>query len=91
MCTHYTQALALSRSSAKAVDGWFPLTSASVYYDHAVHAPDDHTVNVDFLNAERGPSARLAVELSRDAARNLAQAILAAVAEADRFEESQGP
>ncbi len=59
----------------KGVSDWVRLTKANVYYDHPVHAPQDHTVNIDFLNPEQGPSARVAVELSLDAARDLLAAL----------------
>ena len=55
MCTYSTEKLALATSSGKGPDGWFPLETATVYYDHPVHAPDEHTVNIDFLNPGRGP------------------------------------
>lgn len=79
MCTYYTEKVPLSESSGKGPDGWFPLTTASVYYDHPVHAPAAHTVNIDFLNPGRGPGARVAVELDPEEARLLAEAILSAV------------
>jgi Family of unknown function (DUF6295) len=78
MCTYYTDRVALHDSSGKGAQGWFPVSSASVYYDHPVHAPAAHTVNIDFLNPERGPTARVAVELDPGSARDLAHAILAA-------------
>jgi len=62
-------------SSGKGPQGWFPLRTATVYYDHPVHAPHDHTVNIDFLNPEQGPGARVAVELSLDSARALLAAL----------------
>lgn len=76
MCTYYTEKVSLRDSSGKGPDGWFNVSSASVYYDHPVHAPAAHTVNVDFLNPALGPSARVAVELDPGSARALAQAIL---------------
>jgi hypothetical protein len=79
MCTYHTERVCLQSSSGKGPDGWFPVTSASVYYDHPVHAPGEHTVNIDFLNPDRGPSARVAVELDPSSARALAVAILAGV------------
>jgi len=78
MCTYYTERVTLQDSSGKGPEGWFPVSSASVYYDHPVHAPAAHTVNVDFLNLERGPAARVALELGPESARALAHAILAA-------------
>jgi hypothetical protein len=75
MCTYSTEKIAVARSSGKGPDGWFPLQTATVYYDHPVHAPDDHTVNIDFLAPDRGPGARVAVELSLDTARDLLAAL----------------
>ena len=75
MCTYSTEKVALTRSSGKTRDGWQSMSEATVYYDHPVHAPDAHTVNIDFLNPERGPGARVAVELSLDSARELLAAL----------------
>ena len=79
MCTYSTEKVALVRSSAKARDGWVPASEATVYYDHPVHAPDAHTVNIDFLAADQGPSARVAVELSLESARELLAALATTV------------
>lgn len=81
MCTYLTEHLAVE-GSGKGAGGWFPLTDASVYLDHPVHAPAEHTLNIDFLNPARGASARVAVELDPASARALAQAILATLAAA---------
>jgi hypothetical protein len=75
MCTYVTTTLAVT-GSAKGADGWFPATTASVYFDHPAHAPADHTLNVDVMNPGRGPASRVALELDPDAARALAVAIL---------------
>jgi hypothetical protein len=84
VCTYHTEKIGIAASSGKGPDGWFPLRAATVYYDHPVHAPDDHTVNIDFLNPERGPAARVAVELSLDAARDLLGALQATVEQAEQ-------
>ena len=75
MCTYSTEKFDVTASSGKGAQGWFPLRLATVYYDHPVHAPQDHTVNIDFLDPEQGPSARVAVELSLEAARDLLAAL----------------
>ncbi len=80
MCTYSTEKVALAKSSGKGPSpagppGWFSLSTATVYYDHPVHAPDEHTVNIDFLAPDRGPSARVAVELSLHSARELLAAL----------------
>jgi len=78
VCTYRTEKVAIT-GSGKGAQGWFPLSDATVYVDHPVHAPFGHTVNIDFLNPGRGPSARVAVELTEEAALALAAAILRAV------------
>lgn len=81
MCTYLTEKIEVS-GSGKGPEGWFGLTDASVYLDHPVHAPREHTLNIDFLNPDRGPSARVAVELTVESARALAKAIEATLASA---------
>jgi hypothetical protein len=76
MCTYLTEQRPV-RGAGKGADGWFDLTDAMVYLDHPVSAPAAHTVNIDFRNPGRGPSARVAVELEPASARALAEAILA--------------
>ena len=81
MCTYLTETLDVE-GSGKGAAGWFPVTEASVYFDHPQHAPAGHTLNIDFLNPQRGPSARVAVELTAASARALAAAIESALAAA---------
>jgi hypothetical protein len=63
-------------ASAKTPGGWTKMTRASVYFDHPVHYPAGHALMIDVLNLEKGPSARVALELSLESARALALAIL---------------
>jgi len=81
MCTYLTEKVDLA-GSGKGTAGWFPLTEATVYFDHPQHAPADHTLNIDFRNPGQGPSARVAVELTAESARALAAASQAALAAA---------
>lgn len=74
MCTYRTERVSL-QGSGKGPMGWFPVTDATVYFDHPVDAPMDHALNIDFLNPSLGPSARVAVELDCDSAAALARAI----------------
>ena len=46
--------------------------------------PLEHALNIDFVNGAGGPGARVAVELSAEAARALVRTIEAVLAEADR-------
>jgi uncharacterized protein YhdP len=80
MCTYLTEKIAISGSAkgaarAAGATGWFRVTDGSVYFDHPVHAPYGHTLNIDFLAPDQGPSARVAVELSAESARALMKAI----------------
>jgi hypothetical protein len=81
MCTYQTEQIDVV-GSGKGAEGWFGLERAMVYFDHPVHAPADHTLNIDFLNPSRGPSARVAVELTEESARALVVAINTALASA---------
>lgn len=76
MCTYITEKIAIE-GSAKGTSGWIKVTDGSVYLDHPVHAPFGHTLNIDFLAPELGPSGRVAVELHQDSARALVKAIQA--------------
>ena len=79
MCTYNTENVDIN-GSGKGAQGWFTLTDATVYFDHPVHAMAEHTLNIDFRNAAKGPAARVAVELTAESARALVAAIEAALA-----------
>ena len=89
MCTYRTATVPLT-GSGKGASGWFPLSTATVYFDHPVDAPAEHTLNIDFRNPDRGAAARVAVELGASDARALAEAILDLLAAVPRelIEES---
>jgi Family of unknown function (DUF6295) len=76
MCTYLTEKVSIT-GSGKGAAGWFSLTDATVYFDHPVHAPAEHTLNIDFIDPAKGPSARVAVELTAASARELVKAIQA--------------
>ena len=71
MCTYTTEHLKVS-GSGKGGDGWFKLSDASVYFDHPVHAPYEHSLNIDFIDSSNSFSQRVAIELNPDDARELA-------------------
>jgi hypothetical protein len=81
MCSYLTVPTDIA-GSAKGAQGWFRVTSAQVYFDPPFHAPFDHTLNIDFADPDRGPGARVAVELSADSARRLVASITEALAAA---------
>ncbi len=78
MCSYITERVAVS-GSAKGPAGWMTVDTATVYYDHPYHAPLDHSLNIDFVNAAEGAMTRVAFELSAESARELARSILAAL------------
>lgn len=86
MCTMIAQKVPAS-GSGKGAGGWFALDHAYISYDHPVHAQLEHALNIDFVNESMGLGARVAVELTIDAARELAQAITGALAEAEAYEQ----
>ena len=63
--------------SGKGTAGWFELRGANVSYDHPYGMSAEHALNIDFVNEAQGPGARVAVELSAEAARALVDTILA--------------
>jgi hypothetical protein len=81
MCTYLTEKTPVE-GSGKGAQGYFSLTEAMVYIDHPQHAPQEHTVNIDFLNPGQGPSARIAVELTEESALALVEAVRTALASA---------
>lgn len=81
MCTYLTETLAL-QGSGKGHAGWFRFTRASVYVDHPYDAPYGHTVNIDLADPKQGPAARIALELTEEAALDLVAAIQRALAAA---------
>lgn len=81
MCTYQTHKIQID-GSGKAPKGWIGLREATIYVDHPVHLQQDHSVNIDFLDPSQGPSARVALELTEEAALALADAIHQAIASA---------
>ena len=78
MCTMIVESARIA-GSGKGPQGWFKLNLANVSYDHPFHAPLDHALNIDFVNDTDGVASRVAVELSRESAHELVQAINAAL------------
>lgn len=81
MCTMIVKKVAID-GSGKGTNGWFNLNQANVSYDHPFHIAKEHALNIDFINEELGPGARVAVELSEQAAQSLVDAILDVLSQA---------
>lgn len=82
MCTMIAKQIIVD-GSGKGNKGWFKLQQANVSYDHPFNAPMEHALNIDFVNEAMGPGARVAVELSEEAARSLVATILSVLDEAE--------
>jgi len=82
MCSMIAEQIKID-GCGKGAGGWFDLREADVSYDHPFNAPFEHALNIDFVNEAQGPGARVAVELSAEAARELALTILATLDRAE--------
>lgn len=82
MCTMIVEQVEID-GSGKGRGGWFNLREANVSYDHPFNAPLEHALNIDFVNEAQGPGARVAVELSAEAARSLVETILTVLERAE--------
>ena len=82
MCTMIVEKARIE-GSGKGNSGWFALQQANVSYDHPFNAPYEHALNIDFVNESQGLAARVAVELSESAARELVRTILSVLDQAE--------
>jgi uncharacterized protein DUF6295 len=82
MCTMIAHQAKI-QGRGKSGQDWFELREANVSYDHPYDMPLEHALNIDFVNETAGPGARVAVELSVEAARKLVQTIETVLAQAD--------
>jgi hypothetical protein len=82
MCTMIAQQVKID-GCGKGSTGWFTLSELNVSYDHPFNAPFEHALNLDFVNEAQGPGARVAVELSVEAAQALMETIQAVLKRAE--------
>ncbi|MPZ89124.1 MAG: hypothetical protein GEU81_13860 [Nitriliruptorales bacterium] len=85
MCTMIAEKASVA-GSGKGPQGWFTLKQAYISYDHPHHAPFEHALSLGFVNEDNEDGGRVAVELSRESARQLATRILATLDRADGHE-----
>ena len=88
MCTSIVEIVGAD-GAGKGSDGWFELTHAVVSYDHPHHALLEEAITIDFVNEALGPGARVAVELTLEAAKALSGALTRAIAAADEVESER--
>ncbi len=82
MCTMIVEKVEIE-GCGKGTSGWFDVRQANVSYDHPFNAALEHALNIDFVDTQQGPGARVAVELSADSARALVNTILAVLDRAE--------
>jgi len=85
MCTSIVEIVGAD-GAGKGPDGWFALTHAVVSYDHPHHALLEEAITIDFVNSTLGPAARVAAELTLEAAKALHGALARAIAAAEEVE-----
>jgi len=83
MCTMIAMRAAIN-GQGKGAEGWFPVTQANVGFDHPTHARAEHSLLLDFVNADLGPRARVAVEMDLDSGRALIEQLQAAIEAAEQ-------
>ena len=88
MCTSIVE-IVEAAGAGKSSDGWIDLTHSVVSYDHPHHALLEEAITIDFVNRALGPGARVAVELTLEAAKELSGALARAIAQAEIEEEDR--
>ena len=78
MCTMIAMNAEIN-GSGKGSAGWFPITQATVGFDHPSHADAEHSLLLDFVNPDLGPSSRVAVEMDIASGRALIAQLEAAI------------
>lgn len=82
MCTSISQTEAI-RGAGRGATGWFPLSQATVAFDHANHSGAEHALLLDFANYALGTDARVAVELDLASGRMLLEQLQATIEAAE--------
>lgn len=93
MCTTISNQATIT-GSGKNGQAWFRIDHACLGYDHPSHASLEHAILLDFLDGSTGSPMRLAVELSLDSARSLANLLAETIRQAEAYErtlDSNGP
>lgn len=85
MCTMIAVSAAVT-GAGKGSSGWFPLTQATVGYDHATHTGAEHALLLDFTNYDIGVDARVALELDLGSGRALLEQLRTAIDAAEASE-----
>lgn len=82
MCTAISETTVI-RGSGRGLRGWFPITQATVAFDHATHTGAEHALLLDFANYDLGTDARVALEMDLASGRALLERLRTAVEAAE--------
>jgi hypothetical protein len=82
MCTMIASTKPMS-GMGKGPNGWFPITQATVGFDHSTHSSDEHALLIDLVNYDLGTGARVAFELDLESGRALVAQLQYAIQEAE--------
>jgi hypothetical protein len=82
MCTTISNTTPVS-GAGKGSGGWFPISQATVAFDHATHTGAEHALLLDFANYELGTDARVAVEMDLASGRALLRQLRDAIEAAE--------
>jgi hypothetical protein len=82
VCTAISETTAI-RGSGKGQGSWFPITQATVSYDHATHTGAEHALLLDFANYDLGTDARVALEMDLASGRALLERLRSALEAAE--------
>jgi hypothetical protein len=83
MCTNIAVSQ-LVNGAGKGANGWFPITQATVGFDHSTHFADEHALLIDFVNYSIGTGARVAVELDIESGKALLEQLRATIEAAEK-------
>jgi hypothetical protein len=82
MCTSISDTTSIT-GAGKGRPGWFPITQATVGYDHATHTGTEHALLLDFANYDLGTDARVALEMDLPSGRALLEQLRMAIEAAE--------
>ncbi|HZU19360.1 MAG TPA: DUF6295 family protein [Candidatus Dormibacteraeota bacterium] len=82
MCTTISETTAI-RGVGRGRRDWFPITQATVAFDHATHTGAEHALLLDFANYDLGTDARIALEMDLASGRALLERLRAALEAAE--------
>ena len=85
MCTPIVE-IVEAEGAGKGGEGWFAMSHAVISYDHPHRALLDEAITIDFVNRDRGPGVRAAVEMTLDSTKALVSALERIIAAAEREE-----